>query len=170
MKNNLKKLSLIIGTIIIGIALFTGCSKKDEIKDAFNIYKNAWIKQDFKSMYNMLSVESKAYINEEEFLERYTNIYSAIVASNMDIQIVGEKERDKKSLEIPFTMTMDTVAGKVDIKDYKATLVKEEDGYKVKWNESLIFPQMEKPDDKVRVEDYYSKRGSILDRNGNFLA
>ncbi len=64
MKNNLKKLSLIIGTIIIGISLFTGCSKKDEIKDAFNIYKNAWIKQDFKSMYNMLSVESKAYINE----------------------------------------------------------------------------------------------------------
>ncbi len=28
MKNNLKKLSLIIGTIIIGIALFTGCFKK----------------------------------------------------------------------------------------------------------------------------------------------
>jgi len=169
MKSNLKKLSLIIGTIIIGIAIFTGCSKKDEIKDAFNIYKDAWIKQDFKSMYNMLSADSKAYINEEEFLERYTNIYGAIVASNMEIQIVGEKERDKKSLEIPFTMTMNTMVGKVEIKDFKATLVKEEDSYKIKWNESLIFPQMQ-PEDKVRVEDYYAKRGSILDRNGNFLA
>ncbi|GAA0771534.1 penicillin-binding protein 2 [Clostridium subterminale] len=169
MKINLKKLSLIIGTIIIGIAIFTGCSKKDEIKDAFNIYKDAWIKQDFKSMYNMLSADSKAYINEEKFLERYTNIYGAIVASNMEIQIVGEKERDKKSLEIPFTMTMNTMVGKVEIKDFKATLVKEDDSYKIKWNESLIFPQM-KPEDKVRVEDYYAKRGSILDRNGNFLA
>jgi cell division protein FtsI/penicillin-binding protein 2 len=169
MKNNLKKLSLFIGTIIIVIALFTGCSKKDEIKDAFSIYKDAWIKQDFKSMYNMLSADSKAYINEETFLERYTNIYSAIVANNIEVQIVGEKERDKKSLEIPFTMTMNTVVGEVELKDFKATLVKENDGYKIKWNESLIFPQMQ-PEDKARVKDYYGKRGSILDRNGNFLA
>ncbi len=169
MKNNLKKFSLFIGTIIIVIALFTGCSKKDEIKDAFSIYKDAWIKQDFKSMYNMLSADSKAYINEETFLERYTNIYSAIVASNMEVQIVGEKERDKKSLEIPFTMTMNTVVGEVELKDFKATLVKENDGYKIKWNESLIFPQMQ-PEDKARVKDYYGKRGSILDRNGNLLA
>jgi cell division protein FtsI/penicillin-binding protein 2 len=169
MKNNLKKLSLFIGTISIVIALFTGCSKKDEIKDAFSIYKDAWIKQDFKSMYNMLSADSKAYINEETFLERYTNIYSAIVANNIEVQIVGEKERDKKSLEIPFTMTMNTVVGEVELKDFKATLVKENDGYKIKWNESLIFPQMQ-PEDKARVKDYYGKRGSILDRNGNFLA
>ncbi len=169
MKSNLKKLSLFIGTIIIGIAMLTGCSKKDEIKDAFNVYKDAWIKQDFKSMYNMLSTDSKSYIGEEEFLERYNNIYGAIEASNMDIQIVGEKERDKKSLDIPFTMTMNTMVGKIELKDFKATLVKENDDYKINWNESLILPQMQ-PEDKVRVDDYYAKRGSILDRNGNFLA
>ena len=169
MKSNLKKLSLFIGTIIIGIAMLTGCSKKDEIKDAFNVYKDAWIKQDFKSMYNMLSTDSKSYIGEEEFLERYNNIYGAIEASNMDIQIVEEKERDKKSLEIPFTMTINTMVGKIELKDFKATLVKEDEDYKIKWNESLIFPQMQ-PEDKVRVDDYYAKRGSILDRNGNFLA
>ena len=169
MKSNLKKLSLFIGTIIIGIAMLTGCSKKDEIKDAFNVYKDAWIKQDFKSMYDMLSTDSKSYIGEEEFLERYNNIYGAIEASNMDIQIVGEKERDKKSLEIPFTMTMNTMVGKIELKDFKATLVKEDNAYKIKWNESLIFPQMQ-AEDKVRVDDYYAKRGSILDRNGNFLA
>lgn len=169
MKSNLKKLSLFIGTIIICIAVVTGCSKKDEIKDAFNVYKDAWIKQDFKSMYNMLSTDSKSYIGEEEFLERYNNIYGAIEASNMDIQIVEEKERDKKSLEIPFTMTMNTMVGKIELKDFKATLVKEDNAYKIKWNESLIFPQMQ-AEDKVRVDDYYAKRGSILDRNGNFLA
>jgi len=169
MKSNLKKLSLFIGTIIIGIAMLTGCSKKDEIKDAFNVYKDAWIKQDFKSMYNMLSTDSKSYIGEEEFLERYNNIYGAIEASNMEIQIVGEKERDKKSLDIPFTMTMNTMVGKIELKDFKATLVKENDDYKISWNESLIFPQMQ-PEDKVRVDDYYAKRGSIIDRNGNFLA
>ncbi|WP_346887041.1 penicillin-binding transpeptidase domain-containing protein [Clostridium sp. UBA1056] len=169
MKSNLKKLSLFIGTIIICIAMVTGCSKKDEIKDAFNVYKDVWIKQDFKSMYDMLSTDSKSYIGEEEFLERYNNIYGAIEASNMDIQIVGEKERDKKSLEIPFTMTMNTMVGKIELKDFEATLVKEDNAYKIKWNESLIFPQMQ-PEDKVRVDDYYAKRGSILDRNGNFLA
>lgn len=169
MKSNFKKLSLFIGTIIICIAMVTGCSKKDEIKDAFNVYKDVWIKQDFKSMYDMLSTDSKSYIGEEEFLERYNNIYGAIEASNVDIQIVGEKERDKKSLEIPFTMTMNTMVGKIELKDFKATLVKEDNVYKIKWNESLIFPQMQ-PEDKVRVDDYYAKRGSILDRNGNFLA
>ncbi len=169
MKFNLKKFGLIIGAILIGTSIFAGCSKKDKIKDAFNEYNKAWVSKDFQGMYNLLSADSKGYITQEKFLERYNNIYDAIEANNIEIQIVGEKERDRKSLEIPFTMTMTTIVGKIEFKDFNASLVKEGDTYKIKWNESLIFPQMQ-AGDTVGIHESPAKRGSILDRNGKFLA
>ena len=168
MKNNYKKLSIVLVISLMFIITLTGCSKKDKVKEAFDDYSKQWCEQNFEGMYDALSKSSKEYIDKETFVERYKNIYGAIEASNMEITI-DDESRDKKSLEIPFKMTMTTMAGGVELADFKVALVEEDKAYKINWNESLIFPQMQEGD-KVRVKDRYAKRGSILDRNGNFLA
>lgn len=151
------------------ILLISGCSKVDKAQKAFDTYSEKWIQNDYKGMYEMLTNDSKTNISEEDFIQRYTNIFSAIDANNLSLEVNGDKEKTDGIITIPFKLTMNTVAGDVNLTDYKLVLVKEDKEYKVKWDESLIFPQMIK-DDKVRVNTFNSKRGSILDKDGNPLA
>ncbi|MDZ5017041.1 penicillin-binding transpeptidase domain-containing protein, partial [Clostridium perfringens] len=102
-------------------------------------------------------------------IKRYTNIFSAIDANNLSLEVNGDKEKSDGIITIPFKLKMNTIAGAIELTDYKLVLVKEDKEYKIKWDESLIFPQMNK-DDKVRVNTSLSKRGSILDKDGNPLA
>lgn len=162
----MKKLKILVTLLLIIAIGVVGCSStKDE--DVLTNYVNYLNEGNYKQIYSMLSKESKEYIGKEEFLERYTNIYSAINAK--DIKIIKENSSNNKSMEIPYTLEMDTIAGKLKLDDYKLNLVKEEKELKIKWDESLIFPQM-KQGDKVGVSIDKGIRGQILDRNGNILA
>ncbi len=154
--------------MVLGLSMFMVSCGTDKAKDAFNNYKQKWIEKDYKGMYEMLSADSKSKITEEEFVYRFSNIYGAMGASNMAIE-PGEAEKVDDGVSIPFTLTMDTIAGKVDLKDFKAIVVKDDKDYKIKWNDNLILPQMVEGD-KVRVETFAATRGKILDRDGKALA
>ena len=78
-------------------------------------------------------------------------------------------EIDTENEVIPFSLTMDTVAGNFSSSDYELPYIKENGELKILWSEALIFPMMESGD-KVRVVTKSSTRGSILDRNGEALA
>ncbi|MDU1855095.1 MAG: NTF2-like N-terminal transpeptidase domain-containing protein, partial [Clostridium baratii] len=163
------KKMLIPLSMVLGFSLFiVGCSGTNKAKEAFDNYKQKWIEKDYKGMYEILSSESKGKITEEEFVNRFSNIYGAMGASNMEITD-GESEKGDSALVIPFTLSMNTVAGKVELKDFKAEMVKEDKEYKVNWNDNLILPNMVEGD-KVRVETFTGKRGKILDKDGKVLA
>ena len=85
--------------------------------------------------------------------------------NNIKIDI---KDSENK-LEIPITITMNTIAGELKFDDANIKLVKEDNKYKILWNESLILPQMIQGD-KIRVKTTNGSRGRILDRNDNLLA
>lgn len=169
MNRKVYRLTSLIIIVLAMLLMVTGCSKKDPIKEAFNQYAELWVKADYANMYEMLSSESKNYIDKDTFVKRYTDIYGGIEAEDITISINNEKERDKKSLEIPFTLKAKSVVGDLVIEDFKVNFVQEAKEYKVKWDESLIFPQM-LAGDKVKVEDNYGKRGTIYDKNGAPLA
>lgn len=164
-----KKLILISSLLMLFILLISGCSKVDKAQKTFDSYAEKWIQNDYSGMYQMLSNDSKSNISEEDFTTRYANIFSAINANNLSLEITGDKEKVDGIITIPFKLNVNTIAGDITLTDYKLVLIKEDKEYKVKWDESLIFPQMTK-DDKVRVDTVPSKRGSILDKDGNPLA
>ena len=53
--------------------------------------------------------------------------------------------------------------------EIKAALKKTKQGYKLVWQDSLIFPDLES-DDKISVTTSKAERGEILDRDGKMLA
>jgi len=167
MKN--KKLIIVSTLLLSFILIMTGCSGLDKTQKTFDSYAEKWVQADYKGMYEMLTKDSKETISEEDFITRYTNIFSAINANNLIVEIDGEKSKEDDGLVIPFKVTMNSIAGDITLTDYKLTLIKEDKEYKIKWDESLIFPQMIK-DDKIWVNTIPSKRGSILDKDGNPLA
>lgn len=162
------KLKFIFIMSMISILILSACSGESSI-DRFKLYQESWENKDYEEMYSLLSQESKDYITKDDFISRYENIYNGIGTEEIDINI----EEDKNNEDIIFSLTMNTLAGEISESNYKATMVKEKQNGKEKWflewNESLIFPQMEK-DDEVRISISKAKRGEIYDRAGNGLA
>ena len=160
----------IASTFLIAYMLISfGCTSLSKAEKVYNSFTEKWVSADYASMYEMLTNESKEYISEDDFISRYTNIFSAIDANNLTFEVNGEKIKEDGTITIPFKLNMNVITGDLTLTDYKLTLVKEDKDYKVKWDESLIFPNMIK-DDKVRVSTTQAKRGNIFDRNGNVLA
>lgn len=165
---NLNKLLLLL-TLLIVIIFSLGCSKASKYNDAFNSYVDKWLESDFSGMYSMLTEESKNSIDEETFVNRYNTIYSAINLDNLDISLNGDLEKKDNYYTASFTLKGTTIAGELNLSNFDVDIYKEEDNYLIKWDESLIFPDMVK-DDKVYVRTTSHTRGKIFDRDANILA
>ncbi|PGT77352.1 penicillin-binding transpeptidase domain-containing protein [Bacillus sp. AFS040349] len=163
-KNNL--LIPLFIMITFCLLIISGCSNSKKQEETFEQFSNLLSNQKHDQLYDLLSTESKRTITKEEFVEKYTNIYSGIGAEDIRVNRI-EKEHEENV--IPFSINMITAAGKVSSSSYQLPLVKEEKEWKITWDESLIFPTM-KPGDKVKVRTMKATRGSILDRNGYPLA
>ena len=167
-----------LGIILIVIAAFmyTFFTKGDSATKTFNTYKRNWVKQDYKSMYDMLSVKTKSAVTQKQFIDKYTAIYTGIEAKNISVNVENEdqiKEGNKKNISIPFSIVMDTVAGKITTPGYQANMVKEKvdnkNQWTIGWDEKMIFPTME-AGDTVKVTTDIAVRGEISDRNEVALA
>lgn len=121
--------------------------------------------QEYEKMYELIDPHTSREISLEEFIQRNTNIYEGIEMQNMQITVLEKSEGGK---QITYTCSFDTVAGKIAFEN-TACFTEGSSGYRLSWEDSLIFPQLG-PTDKVRISSTAAKRGRILDRNGQVLA
>ncbi|MDO4170023.1 MAG: penicillin-binding transpeptidase domain-containing protein [Lachnospiraceae bacterium] len=150
--------------ILFAIAFLKGFGHKKP-EDLLSEYMNHVAQKEYEQMYQMIDQKSSRKITKEAFLERNAKIYEGIEAKNFHIDI-EEKSNGGKTLT--YQCSFDTSAGKVSFQN-KANFVLGKDGYKLVWDDSLIFPSLTATD-KVRIVTTEAERGSILDRNGQMLA
>lgn len=120
---------------------------------------------EYEKMYELVAAEESGNIAKEDFIERNSKIYEGIEAQNIRVEILNTADKGKN---VSYRCTMDTLAGEISF-DNRARFVKGKKGYKLLWDDTMIFPQLG-PSDVVRVSSKTAKRGKILDRNGNVLA
>lgn len=161
--------NILLFSLLIIIVISVSCSKINKYEETFNTFKEKWIDNDFSGMYSMLTENSKKYIDEETFVNRYTNIYSAINLKDLEIAISGDIIKNEDFYTVPFSLKGNTIAGELNISDYKVNIYKVDKEYFINWDESLLFPNMIEGD-KVYVRTFSHTRGKILDRNDNILA
>ena len=164
---------LVIITLVSGISfLWWNNTKTISAQESFNSYVNAWNKQDFTLMYNMIDAESRKKISETDFVQRYKNIYSGIELKEIDVKIKdSEKKKYDSSIEsIKFEVIMDTIAGKLTFNN-TGELIKDSKNktWKILWSSKMIFPELEN-EDKIRVATLNAKRGEIKDKKDKILA
>lgn len=162
--------AIIIGIIVICV-LFLGkemFEKKsyhkmpDELLDQYMSFIE---KRDYEKMYDMIAEKESGNVTKDYFVKRNSDIYEGIEASNVAVDII---EFDKKTETVTFVISFDTIAGNISFEN-KASFIKIKDKYKLLWDDSLIFPELNSSD-KVRVSKIKARRGEILDRDGNMLA
>ena len=71
-------------------------------------------------------------------------------------------------VNLKYVTNLNTIAGKLTFSN-KSTLIKVKGKYKIKWDNSFIYPKLKK-NQKIRVTTLKAKRGAIYDRNKNILA
>ena len=158
--------------------LLNGDNKKGEIvekdtpQNVLDKYLDLWRHGKYSHMYDLLSSTSKENISKQEFIDKYTNIFSNIGLTDMEADIQGNPEDLQENLEetkITLSISFYTNTVPTFEQSYSIPFVKEEDKWKVIWSPSLIFPNM-RADHTVEVEETPKNRGQILDRYGDVLA
>lgn len=160
----------ILAVITSGMAVFmlilakqeSIITKPDELLVTYMSYIQ---EKKYEEMYQMLDVETSGQISEEDFIKRNSAIYEGIEIQNMTTAIISYNEERNV---VQYQTAFDTVAGNISFEN-EAYFLKSEDGYKLVWTDSLIYPGLSSTD-KVRVSTTQAKRGEILDRNGRVLA
>jgi penicillin-binding protein 3 len=180
--------------VIVSLLVITliGCSKEEEVKptpeEAFEAYATLWEDGNYGMMYEFLSNEAKQEMTKEEFIERNTTIYQEINATNLSIKMIVE-EINEEEQELPeetppeteklieFEKSMETIAG--DIYFRETVLLKLEvektgedsqEFWRLEWKQAMILPPLQEKDE-VKVRTLLpTKRGEIVDRNGEALA
>lgn len=160
----------ILAAITSGMAVFmlilakqeSIITKPDELLVTYMSYIQ---EKKYEEMYQMLDVETSGQISEEDFIKRNSAIYEGIEIQNMTTAIISYNEERNV---VQYQTAFDTVAGNISFEN-EAYFLKSEDGYKLVWTDSLIYPGLSSTD-KVRVSTTQAKRGEILDRNGRVLA
>ena len=122
-------------------------------------------KQEYEEMYAMLHIEASGNVSQEDFVTRNSAIYEGIEVQNMAVQIIAY---DEEQMTVTYQTSFDTVAGTISFEN-EALFLKDEEGYKLVWDDSMIFRNLTSTD-KVRVSTTQAERGEILDRNGRVLA
>lgn len=171
-----KKFIIIVISIIlilaisvgIGITIYFNNKPKNKPENVLQTFASYINDKKYEDMYSLLSSKSKANISEEDFIKRNKNIYEGIEAKNFSVDIQSI-ENEKKLAKVTYKNSMDTMSGHVDFTNTVTLELNEEKEYKIDWTSNLIFPKLN-TEDKVRVKTIEAKRGSILDRNGEYLA
>ena len=164
-----------IAIAVIGMAAITVAvcvaemfKKEDVLKtpeERLVEYMNHIPAQEYEQMYKMLHIEASGNVSQEDFIKRNSAIYEGIEIQNMAVEIIAY---DEEQLTVTYQTSFDTVAGEISFEN-EAFFLEGEDGYKLVWDNSLIFPNLASTD-KVRVLTTQANRGEILDRNGRVLA
>lgn len=172
-KVNLLIMITILLLIMIGILAIWGMKQirkviRDTPEELIAEYMEHIEKQEYDEMYSMIDTEEDFYLSKEEYIERNSKIYEGIEIKNLRLNHIVTEKQEGKKVSVAYEISCDTVAGELTFEN-TAIFIDTKDGYKLLWQDYLIFPDLSDTD-KVRVSTTQAERGQILDRNGRVLA
>jgi len=136
-----------------------------DAKAAITQYLQAYQKDDFASMYEMLSKSSREAITAEDFAKRHNDALNAMSASSIEFT-VNSALLSPYAAEVGYNLLYKTVlAGDIQ-RDIITRLVIEDGNWKVEWVEGMILPELA-GGNSLAMEYSIPARGNIYDRSGN---
>jgi len=127
-------------------------------------YLQAYQKNDFAAMYEMLDKSSREAIPPEDFAKRHNDTLNTMSASSIEFA-VNSALLSPYAAEVGYSLTYKTVlAGDIQ-RNIVSHLVLEDGIWKVQWEEGMILPELT-GGNSLAMEYSIPSRGDIYDRNG----
>jgi penicillin-binding protein 2 len=133
-------------------------------RSAAQDYLTAWEKEDYATMYALLSASSKSAKTEIDFTIIYQDTATDLTLKSLSSEIKHETTNPTTAV-IDYQVTYQTnLFGEIK-RDLQMDLVMESAGWKILWDNGLILPEL-KGGNKLALDLRVPKRGNILDRKG----
>jgi penicillin-binding protein 2 len=121
-------------------------------------------KDDYASMYDLLSKDSRAAISSEDFSKKYSNALNIMSAASLEYT-VNSALLSPHAAEVAYSITYKTtLAGDIQ-RNILVHLVKEGDDWKIQWDDGLILPELS-GGNQLAMDYNTPARGNIYDRDG----
>lgn len=165
------KRKLITLSFVASGLLLSACSEAESPEDAVTTFVEQWENRAYDQMYAMLTEEARNTITEEEFIERYENIYDNLVTEFTIEPSLPEEWSEEAHEDIPIVVSMETIAGPHSFEEQLRVTQPEddEDSWKFDWGLHLLFPELEE-EENIRLNRDEPVRGEIFSEDGQGLA
>lgn len=149
--------------------------------EAAQQFLQLWRGEDYEAMYGLVSLEARAAVTEQAFVDRYRAIKAEATIAGVDYEI--KPGTLPESTEIPVTVTIHTaffgditqentvpvISEPVNLPASPEATPETREEWHVQWSPSLVFKELS---DRTLVHFFtrVPRRGAIFDRSGQPLA
>ncbi len=131
-------------------------------------YLQAWQKNDYPTMYGLLTSVSKDAISEKKFAEYYEDVAENAALQGVDYAIKSSLVKPHTA-QVAYSVTLHSaVVGDIS-RDTVMNLSLEKGAWRIQWDEALILPELH-GGYKLAIDLQVPARGEILDRDGKVIA
>ena len=135
-----------------------------DARPVVSAYLDALKKNDFASMYAMLSKVSQESITQDDFTKKYNDALNTMSAGKLDYEILSSL-LNPFSAQVGYRITYHTaLVGDIQ-RDIVMTLALENGSWKVEWEDGLILPELA-GGNQLAMDYQVPSRGDIYDSNG----
>lgn len=137
-------------------------------QQVMNNFLKSWEAADYAAMYESLSKLSKDANSIEEFSTVYQNFANTITLNTIEARVLSALA-DGNHGEVAYQVDYDTRIIGTLRREMVASMVRELEGWKIQWEQTLIMPDLE-GGNRLELITQTPSRGVILDRLGAPLA
>ncbi|HTP00698.1 MAG TPA: penicillin-binding transpeptidase domain-containing protein [Anaerolineales bacterium] len=153
-----------------GTAAMTGTPPEVNITHApdagpvMKAYLEALQKNDFASMYGVLSSSSQDVLKQDDFVKKYTDALDSLSAAKLDYQILSET-KNPNAAQVGFRIVYHTALFGDIARDMNAHFNMEQGQWRLQWDDGLILPELA-GGNLLKTDYQIPSRGDIYDQNG----
>lgn len=130
---------------------------------------DSWAKDDYDTMYGLLTRVSRDALTIEKFSARYNDFANAITLQKLESEVLQALVLSTRSAQVAYRVTYKTAMVGDLKRDLLMNLSMEDNSWKVQWDDALIMPEL-KGGNRLSLDVKVPARGDIYDRNGNPIA
>ncbi len=135
---------------------------------AARAYLDAWVREDYPSMYGMLTSLSQEAISQEKFQKFYTGVAIEAALKNWEYEVLSYFISNATTAQVAYRVTLHSVLVGDLARQTTMNMTIENGTWRIQWDEGLLMPEL-RNGNYLRMDVNTPSRANIYDRNGHAL-
>jgi penicillin-binding protein 2 len=149
-----------------GINLYSSAANIEAVKKVAVRYLDAWTRDDYTTMYPLLTSLSRDAIEAEEFSRHYQSVAVEAALSGISYEILSVLV-NPDTAQVQFRTTLHSVLVGDISRDTLMNLRLEQGNWRIEWDDTLVLPELKGGNYLVMNRNgYIPARANIYDQNG----